>query len=272
MKNLRLTFFDFVLEIVKTNLMHKQSLIRKFELFRSFMFNLNDVLNLVDWKREEYRKELCSLFESRYFKNWKIENTNLLETNSTIIIKKIENRTSLLLTLFRYIIATMNQRFDREDMKARWIIVIFILCFIFKSRMCVQWSTMWSIQLYVNKIKRRVIQCLFQSDLTIEYKDVLNSFRELTRFQMTNLKTLSAENKFIIIWDNFEQIKTMKHQRINNKNEFFSIIIVQILEFMWMFSRDLHQDMFDQIAKLNWRLIAKHESLNVNSSLFKTIS
>jgi hypothetical protein len=48
MKNLRLTFFDFVLKIVKTNFMHKQSLIRKFELFRSFVFNLNDVLNLVN--------------------------------------------------------------------------------------------------------------------------------------------------------------------------------------------------------------------------------
>jgi hypothetical protein len=272
MRNLRLTFFDFVLKIVKTNSMHKQSLVRKLELLRSLVLNLNDVLNLVNWKREEYRRELCSLIESRYFKNWKIDDTNLLETNSTMIIKKIKNRASRSLTLLRYIIATMNQRFDRENMKAKWIIIIFILCFIFKSRTCVRWSTMWDIQLHANEIKRRIIQCLFQSDLTIEYKEILNSFRELARFQMTSLKTLNVENKFIIIWNNFEQIKTMKHQRIDNKDEFFSIIIAQIFEFMWMFSRSLHQDMFDQIAKLNWRLIAKHESLNVNSSLFKTIN
>jgi hypothetical protein len=48
MKNLRLTFFDFVLKVVKTNFMNKQSLIRKFELFRSFVFNFNDVLNFVN--------------------------------------------------------------------------------------------------------------------------------------------------------------------------------------------------------------------------------
>jgi hypothetical protein len=48
MKNLRLTFFDFVLKIVKTNFMHKQSLIRKFELLRSFVLSLNDVLNFVN--------------------------------------------------------------------------------------------------------------------------------------------------------------------------------------------------------------------------------
>jgi hypothetical protein len=64
----------------------------------------------------------------------------------------------------------------------------------------------------------------------------------------------------------------MKHQRIDNKNEFFSIIIVQILEFMWMFFRDLRQNMFDQIVKFNWRFIARHESLNVNSSLFKEVN
>jgi hypothetical protein len=161
MRNLWLTFFDFVLKIVKTNFMHKQNLIQKFELLRSFVFNFNDVLNLVNWKRKEYRRKLCSLFENRYFKNWKIENMNLFETNSTIIIKKIKNRISRLLTLLRYIIAMMNQRFDREDMKTKWIIMIFILCFIFKSRTCVRWSTMWNIQLHVNEIKRRVIQCLF---------------------------------------------------------------------------------------------------------------
>jgi hypothetical protein len=254
------------------NFMHKQSLIRRFELLRSFVLNLNDVLNLVNWKRKEYRRKLCSLIKNKYFKNWKIDDTNLLKTNSTMIIKKIKNRISRLLIFFRYIIATMNQKFDREDMKIKWIIIIFIFCFIFKSRTCVRWSTMWNIQLHVNEIKRRVIQCLFQSDLTIEYKEVLNSFRELTRFQITNLKTLNVENKFIIIWNNFEQIKAMKHQRIDNKNEFFSIIIAQIFELMWMFFRTLHQDMFDQIAKLNWWLIVKHESLNVNSSLFKTIN
>jgi hypothetical protein len=204
------------------------------------VLNLNDVLNLVNWRQEEYRRKLCSLIENKYFKNWKIDDTNLLETNSTMIIKKIKNRVSRLLTLLRYIIATINQRFDREDMKIKWIIIIFIFCFIFKSRTCVRWSTMWDIQLHVNEIKRRIIQCLFQSDLKIEYKEILNSFRELTRFQMTSLKTLNVENKFIIIWDNFEQIKAMKHQRIDNKNEFFSIITAQILEFMWMSSRSLH--------------------------------
>jgi hypothetical protein len=272
MRKLRMSLSDFVFEVIKTNSRHRQNLVRKFELLRSLVFNFNDVLNLVNWNREEYRKKLSSIFESKYFKSWKIDDINLLETNSTIIIKKIENLASHLLALLRYITATIDQKFDREDMKVKWIIIIFIFCFIFKSRTCVRWSTMWSIQLHANEIKRRVIQCLFHTDLTIEYKDVLSSFRELARFQMMSLKTLNAKNKFIIIWNNFEQIKAMKHQRIDNKDEFFSIIIAQILEFTWMFFRDLRQDMFDQIVKLNWRLIARHESLNVNSSLSKEIS
>jgi hypothetical protein len=114
-----------------------------------------------------------------------------------------------------------------------------------------RWLTMWKIQLHVNEIKRRVIECLYHIDLTIKYKNVLNFFRELTQFQKTSLKMLNLEKNFIITWDNFEQIKTMKHQRSNNKSEFFSIIIAQMLEFMWMSFQELSQSMFDQSAKLN---------------------
>ncbi len=130
-------------------------------------------------------------------------------------------------------------------MKKKWIIMIFILCFIYKSRTCVRWSTMWKIQLHANEIKRRVIQCLYRIDLTIKYSNVLNFFRELTQFHKTSLKMLNIEKNFIITWDNYEQIKTMKHQRFDNKSEFLSIITAQILELMWMFSQDLSQSMFN---------------------------
>jgi hypothetical protein len=41
---------------------------------------------------------------------------------------------------------------------------------------------------------------------------------------------------------------------------------------MWMFFENLRQDMFDQIAKLNWLSIVKHESLNSKSFLFRSIN
>jgi hypothetical protein len=73
----------------------------------------------------------------------------------------------------------------------------------------------------------------------------------------------------------FETISSRsKRWNINvsdNKNEFFSIIIAQILELMWLFFRGLRQNMFDQIAKLNWLFIVKHENLNSKSFLFKSM-
>jgi hypothetical protein len=48
MRKLRMSLSNFVFEVIKTNSRHKQSLIRKFELLRSFVFNFNDVLNFVD--------------------------------------------------------------------------------------------------------------------------------------------------------------------------------------------------------------------------------
>ncbi len=146
------------------------------------MFNFIDVLNFVNWKRKKYRKKLSLIFENKYFKNWKIENINLFETNSQKWLKKIKNRASHLLEFFCFITATINRRIDRRDMKNKWIIMILIFCFIYKFRTCVRWSTMWRIQLHVNEIKYRVIQCLYHIDLTIKYKIVLNFFRKLTQF------------------------------------------------------------------------------------------
>jgi hypothetical protein len=163
MRKLRLSLFDFLQKVVKIKSVQRHQIIRRLELLRSFVFNFIEILNLVNWRRKKYRKKLSLIFESRYFKNWKIENINLFETNSTKVIEKIKNRVSHLLELFRFITATIDQRFDRRDMKNKWIIMIFILCFIYKSRTCVRWSTMWKIQLHVNEIKRRVIQCLYLS-------------------------------------------------------------------------------------------------------------
>jgi hypothetical protein len=41
---------------------------------------------------------------------------------------------------------------------------------------------------------------------------------------------------------------------------------------MWMLFENLRQDMFDQIAKLNWLSIVRHENLNSKSLLSKSIN
>jgi hypothetical protein len=48
MRKLRLSILDFLQEIVKIKFMHKHQIIRNSQLLRSFVFNFNDVLNLVD--------------------------------------------------------------------------------------------------------------------------------------------------------------------------------------------------------------------------------
>jgi hypothetical protein len=48
MRKLRLSIFDFFQEIVKIKSMHKHQIIKNSQLLRSFVFNFNDVLNLVN--------------------------------------------------------------------------------------------------------------------------------------------------------------------------------------------------------------------------------
>jgi hypothetical protein len=48
MRKLRLSLSDFLQEIVEIKSMQKHQITRKFDLLRSFVFNFNDVLNLVN--------------------------------------------------------------------------------------------------------------------------------------------------------------------------------------------------------------------------------
>jgi hypothetical protein len=108
MKNIRFTIFNLIQEIVETNLIQKNQLIRKSNLICSFLTNSRNILNFVNWNQEEYKKKLRSISKNKYFKKWKVENINLFEMNSTTIIKKIKSRVFHLLTLFRFITATID--------------------------------------------------------------------------------------------------------------------------------------------------------------------
>jgi hypothetical protein len=48
MKNIRLTIFDLIQEVVETSSVQKNQLIRKSDLIRSLLMNSRDILNFVN--------------------------------------------------------------------------------------------------------------------------------------------------------------------------------------------------------------------------------
>jgi hypothetical protein len=105
------------------------------------------------------------------------------------------------------------------------------------------------IQLHVNGTKRRVIELLYQIGITVGYKLVLTVFRELSASQRASLRIIRQTNDFLVTWDNFEQMRQVKHQRLDNKSEFFSVTTAQILKSTWMPEEGLKQ--FMSINSLN---------------------
>ncbi len=137
MRKLRLSLLNFVQEIVETSSHYRQNLIRKSTLIWSFISKSSNALDLINQKQDEYRRKLRSIFESKYFKNWNANDINPLKTISATIIAEMKNRASRLLSFFRFVIEARDSRSERWDMKNRWIIIISIFCFIYKSRTCV---------------------------------------------------------------------------------------------------------------------------------------
>jgi hypothetical protein len=58
----------------------------------------------------------------------------------------------------------------------------------------------------------------------MNYKRVLKLFNFLHASQKEDLKNLDQTRKFLMTWNNFEQIERVKNQRLNNKIKFFFVI------------------------------------------------
>ncbi len=187
-----------------------------------------------------------------------------------------------MLRFFRFIITSLreenessnwhaNDSFYEQQKTTRWIIVFFILCFIHKLIKCNFWIVNWDLQLHAHKTKRRVIQTLNHVELSMNYKRVLKLFNFLHASQKEDLKNLNQTCKFLMTWNNFEQIERIKNQRLNNKIKFLFVITTQIFSLIWMLEDELKQNMLNQSISLNYRKILSHKILKRDFKTFKKI-
>jgi hypothetical protein len=123
--------------------------------------------------------------------------------------------------------------------------------------------------LHAHEIKRRVIRTLNHVELSISYKCVLKLFNSLHASQKEDLKNLNQTRKFLIIWDNFEQIEWVDNQRLNNKIKFFFVITTQIFSSIWMFENEFKQNMLNQSISLNYRKILNRKAFKRDFKTFK---
>jgi hypothetical protein len=79
----------------------------------------------------------------------------------------------------------------------------------------------------------------------MNYKRVLKLFNSLYASQKEDLKNLNQTRKFLMTWNNFEQIERVKNQRLNNKIKFLFVITTQLFSSIWMFEDELKQNMLN---------------------------
>ena len=131
---------------------------------------------------------------------------------------------------------------------------------------------MWGLQLHANGTKRRVIESLYHTGLTVGYNAVLTAFANLTKLQKMRIKELGRSENFLIVYDNFEQTVKVKDQRLDNKGEFFLVTTVQILEPTYMPDGGLRQRMFNRQCKLQCQDITRLETFDPSSELARQVS
>lgn len=270
MRRLKLSFGAFVEEAVKKDAQYKSQLSHRPELLRS-VYSDKVALNVFDNGHRLYRTELQSMGRCNYFRTWKAGDVEPFKTSSETVIREMENRAPSLMSLFRAIARAEDDRSRRVDIHNRWISIMAILCYTYMPRTCTLWPTLWGIQLHANGCPRRVIDSLYHTGITVGYKAVMTAFTSLSKIQDVRLRELGLAGDFIVVWDNFEQIMSVKDQRMDNQKEFFSVTTAQILKPTWMPDGGLRQTMFDRSVKLNWMDIVQHSSFSRNSELNRMV-
>ena len=221
----------------------------------------------------EYRAELRSMTRYDHFQTWKAEDVDHLQTKASNVIEEMNTRAPRLISLFRAITRPEDSRSKRDKgaNDSRWIAIMAILLYTYMPRTCTRWPTMWGLQLHANGTKRRVIESLYHTGITVGYSAVLTAFADLTKVQKARIKELGVSGRFVIVYDNFEQTVKVKDQRLDNKGEFFSVTTVQILEPTWMLDGSLMQCMFNRQCKLKWYDITSHETFDPASDLSRKV-
>lgn len=259
LRRLKLSFGDFVEEAVQ-KAKYQNQLTRKPELIYSLYTQAQLVGTSEEANHAKYRAELRSMAKSKHFKVWKAEYINHLKTKASDVIKEMETRAPRLMSMFQVITRPEDRRSNREKTadNSRWVAIMAILLYTYMPRTCTRWPTMWGLQLHTNGAKRRVVEALYHTGITVGYKAVLETFQKLSKLQKARLRELGRTGNFLIVYDNFEKNVKVKDQRMDNKSEFFSVTTAQIIEPTWMPERGLKQRMFNRKKKLDWVAVAKH--------------
>ncbi len=138
----------------KQNNQRKRRLMNKKKWARLFLINNSQSREYLEYCRSEYRNELRAVNKLNCFETWNVKNIKKKSSFSTTM-KSLKEIISQLLRFFRFITTSLreknessnrhaNDSFHEQQKATRWIIILFILCFIHKLIKCNLWIVNWN--------------------------------------------------------------------------------------------------------------------------------
>ncbi len=271
MRKIKLSFNDMFEKIMNSN-SHKN--MKSNLLNRLQSSEERNVLNIIIDEcadiDQKHRAKFSSLTRHDLFRAWTFENmTNQRHVISKDIMKIIEKRASTLINHLRSVVVFKRIRLSdlvfqvimkliSNDSSNLWINIFFMLCYIYRSRTCTRWSTLMSVQLHFLDIKRWIIEVLTKTKVYVEYKRILEVMKEIKQQQNKKIISWTRIENFVIVWNNFEQIMSVRDQRENNQKEFFFVTIAKIVETINYSFERFRQFMLRRNFKLEWFDILIH--------------
>src|SRR5947207_15702231 len=104
-------------------------------------------------------------------------------------------------------------------------------------------SILLDFHLFFKDLRARKLNLLDKLDITVSYKTVHRVLKQLERKESNTLTQADQSELAVTAYDNFEQVKSIKSQRLDDNNIFHSVTTEKLMKDADISADDLTQNM-----------------------------
>ena len=217
------------LDYVYTTFVDQRDFSRILETRRNYFLNQREW----DWITKNLHKELKTLIENEFFDQFQ-KSSETIEWSSLTNFSVVKDAMSIYVSRWFNLIESVARdsfAIDRaQNTIDKQLIVLSILCHLLRFKKFINFQIIFSLYLYHDEVKRRVIDSMCFLSLIMFYKFVQRRLAQLIKNAQKRIKLIERLSTTILAYDNLKYAKDRRDERIDEMRIFKFIIIALMFE------------------------------------------
>ena len=203
------------------------------------------LLNSLDWGRPELISELNHVGKNSLYGSYDSERFEAFGSDSANLkpFEKLLQESAPVLLQTLKSLSEPNETGRKTDYMAHWVLIVSILNFSRHRILGSNLPTLLGIHLFAKGLKARELDLLGRLGVTVSYKTVHRMLEQLGKQGANDLAQAGQSESAVMAYDNFEQVESIKSQRLDENSTFHSVTTGELVAGAHIPAGGLMQDM-----------------------------